>query len=315
MLKYFLHRLLGVIPVLLLVGLIVFTIIRLIPGDPAGVMLGPEATPQKITELRTQMGLNDPIHIQLFNWLKNALRGDFGSSYFYKESVTKMIVDRLEPTLLLMALGLIFSILLGVPMGILAAVHQNTFLDRLFIILAMIGISSPNFWVGLVLIMIFAQGLGLFPALGYVPILEGNFFNTLRYLMLPALTLGLQMAAETARLTRSSMLEVMRSDYIRTAKAKGLSGFTVIMKHALKNAMIPTLTGIGMSVAKLAGGAVVTEAVFNIPGAGRLIVTAISRRDYSIIQGHILFSALLYVLINLTVDLIYKAIDPRVEYR
>jgi peptide/nickel transport system permease protein len=178
----------------------------------------------------------------------------------------------------------------------------------------MLGISTPNFWLGLMLVLLFAQHFSIFPSLGYIPIAEGNIFNSMYYLFLPALTVGMQLASETARLVRSSMLEVLRSDYIRTAKAKGLGHFMVVMKHAFKNAMIPTLTGIGMTFARLAGGAVVSEAVFNIPGAGRLIVTAIARRDYSVIQGHIIYAAVLFVLVNLIVDVIYKFIDPRLDF-
>ncbi|ADK81334.1 ABC transporter permease [Sediminispirochaeta smaragdinae] len=308
------RRILGLLMVLLIVGVLVFTIVRLIPGDPASVMLGPEATPESIEELRTTMGLDKPFLIQMLNWFAKAIHGDFGNSYFYDMSVTKLIISRMEPTLLLMSMGLLVSILLGIPMGILSAINHNTFLDRLFILLAMVGISVPNFWLGLMLILVFAQNLHIFPVLGYKLISESGFWTSIYYLILPAFALGLQLASETARLTRSSMLEVLRSDYIRTAKSKGVSKFLLVMKHAFKNAMIPTVTGIGLNVARLAGGAVVTEAVFNIPGAGNLIVTAISRRDYSLIQGHIMYVALMFVLVNLIIDILYKLLDPRVTY-
>ena len=314
MTKFIFKRMLQLIPVLLLVGIVVFTIVRLIPGDPAVVMLGPEATTVEIAMMRESLGLDKPIIFQMGTWFLNALHGDFGSSYYYKMPVTSLILSRLEPTLLLMLLGLLISIFIGIPIGIISAINHNKFLDRFSIIFSMLGISIPNFWLGLMLILFFSQKLQILPAIGYIPIDEGNLLNTLKYLVLPALTLGLQKASETARLTRSSMLEVLRADYIRTAKAKGLAYRIVVMKHALKNAMVPTLTGIGMNIAHLAGGAVVTEAVFNIPGAGSLIVLAISRRDYSLIQGHIMYVALMFVIVNLIIDILYKIFDPRVEY-
>jgi len=299
----------------LVVGLVVFTIVRLIPGDPAAVILGPEATIQEVEELRTKMGLDEPLPKQLFNWFSQLCRGDLGSSLYYGLPVVTVIVQRLEPTLLLMVLGLFFAILIGIPAGIIAALKRNTFIDRIVMILAMLGVSTPNFWLGLNLIFFFAIKLKLFPATGYAPIAEVGLFGSLFYLILPGISIGLQNAADLGRLMRSSMLDVISSDYVRTARAKGVSEFFVIMKHALRNAMIPTLTAIGLAVARLAGGAVVTETVFNIPGAGRLVISSIMRRDYGVIQGHILLAALLYVVVNLMVDLIYKAIDPRVDHR
>ena len=303
------------IPVLVVVALVVFSIVRFIPGDPAAVILGPEATIQQIEALREKMGLNDPLIMQLGKWFFNLLQGDLGDSLFYRLPVTTLIIQRLEPTLLLMVLGLAISMLLGIPAGIIAALKRNTFLDRAVMILSMLGISIPNFWLGLNLILLFSIRFRILPATGYVPVAEGNLLNSLKFLLLPAISVGLQNAADKARMMRSSMLDVLNSDFVRTARAKGLSEYFVIMKHALRNAMIPTLTTIGLAVARLAGGAVVTETVFNIPGAGRLVMTAISRRDYGVIQGHILFAALLYVVVNLVVDIIYKAIDPRVEYK
>lgn len=261
------------------------------------------------------MGLDDPLGKQLLRWFGNLLRGDLGDSLFYQLSVVTVITQRIEPTLMLMLLGLIFAILIGIPAGIIAALGRNTFIDRIVMIFAMLGVSTPNFWLGLNLILVFSIYWNFFPATGYVPISEAGLLNSIYYLILPGISLGLQNAADLARLMRSSMLDVISSDFVRTARAKGVSEFVVIMKHALRNAMIPTLTTIGLSVARLAGGAVVTETVFNIPGAGRLAISAIMRRDYGVIQGHILFAAMLYVVVNLIVDLIYKGIDPRVEYR
>lgn len=299
----------------MIVGVVVFTIVHLIPGDPASVILGPEASAEQINSLRIKMGLDKPLEIQLFQWFGNLIRGDLGNTLYYNISVVEAITQRLEPTLMLMALGLLFSIMVGIPAGIIAALGRNTLVDRLVMIFALFGVSTPNFWLGLNLIFIFSVTFGIFPATGYVPISEGGFLTAVYYLILPGISIGLQNASDMARLTRSSMLDVINSDYVRTARAKGLNEFTVIVKHALRNAMIPTLTVIGLAVARLAGGAVVTETVFNIPGAGRLVISAIMRRDYGVVQGQILFAALLYIVVNLIVDLVYKVIDPRVEYK
>lgn len=278
-------------------------------------MLGPEATPEQIAALSAQMGLDLPIWEQLFIWFKDILHGDFGDSLFYNKPVVDTIVERLEPTVLLMIMSLIIALLIGVPAGILAALKRNTFIDRIVMALAMLGVSVPSFWLGLNLILLFSLRFSLFPATGYVPVSEGGLVNAMWYLFLPAFSLGFQYSAEIARMMRSSMLDVLNNDYIRTARAKGLTRKKIILVHAFKNAMIPTLTTVGLAVANLAGGAVVTETVFNIPGVGKLAVNSIMRRDYSVIQGHILFVALLYVVVNLVIDILYKKIDPRVELK
>ena len=315
MLNYIIRRLVSLIPVLLIVGLVVFLILRLIPGDPAAVMLGPEATETQIEALRAKMGLDQPLFQQLVNWYANMFRGDLGESLYYKLPALTVIVQRLEPTLLLMIMSLIISLLIGLPAGIIAALKRNTYVDRLLMIFAMLGISTPSFWLGLNLIMVFSLSLGWFPATGYVPIGEGGLLNAVWYLFLPAFSLGFQYAGEQARVIRSSMLDVLGSDYVRTARAKGLTEKVVILSHTLRNALIPTLTTIGLCVARLAGGAVVTETVFNIPGAGKLVISAINRRDYGLVQAHILLVAMVYVVVNLIVDLLYKVVDPRIEYR
>lgn len=315
MLNYIIRRLLSLIPILLIVGLVVFSILRLIPGDPAAVMLGPEATITQIEALRAKMGLDQPIYQQLISWYANIFQGDFGDSLYYRKPALLVIVERLEPTLLLMVMSLIISLLIGLPAGIFAALKRNTFIDRGLMIIAMLGISTPSFWLGLNLIMLFALSLAWFPAIGYVPIEKGGLLNSMWYLFLPAFSLGFQWAGIQARVIRSSMLDVLNSDYVRTARAKGLTEKAVIMVHTLRNALIPTLTQIGLCVAHLAGGAVVTETVFNIPGAGKLVILAIDRRDYGLVQTHILLVAMVYVVVNLIVDVLYKVVDPRIEYR
>jgi peptide/nickel transport system permease protein len=301
--------------VLLIVGFVVFIILRLIPGDPAAVMLGPEATETQIAALREKLGLDRPIFQQLVNWYSNMFRGDLGDSLYYRQPALAVIAQRLEPTLLLMVMSLVISLAIGLPAGIIAALKRNTFIDRGLMIFAMLGISTPSFWLGLNLIILFSLSLGWFPATGYVPIADGGLFNAMWYLFLPAFSLGFQYAGEQARVIRSSMLDVLSSDYIRTARAKGLTEKSVILIHTLKNALIPTLTQIGMCIARLAGGAVVTETVFNVPGAGKLVISAINKRDYGLVQAHILLVAMVYVVVNLFVDLLYKVVDPRIEYK
>lgn len=242
MVGYIIRRLMSLIPVLFVVGLVVFLVLRMIPGDPAIVMLGPEATIEQIEALRANMGLDLPIYQQLINWFINLMHGDLGESLFYKLPVVTAIVQRLEPTLLLMVMSLIISLLIAMPAGIISAIKRNTYVDRILMTLAVLGVSTPSFWLALNLIMLFSLSLNWFPATGYVPIAEGGLLNSMYYLFLPAFTLGFQYAGEQARIIRSSMLDVLGSDYIRTARAKGLSETATILVHALKNAMIPTLT-------------------------------------------------------------------------
>ena len=313
MLGYLIRRIVALIPVMFIVATVVFFLIHLIPGDPASVLLGPNATAADVMKLRAQMGLDKPVYSQFLIWLSRILQGNLGDSIFLDRSVTRAILERAEPTLVLIGLSMVVAILIGIPAGILAAVKPNSWLDRTLMIFAILGVSIPTFWLGLNFIEVFSVLLNWLPAAGYAPLSSGIWKN-LRYMILPALSLGFNQSALIARICRSSMLEVMDQDYVRTARSKGLAERLVILKHALRNVMIPTVTVIGTSFAVLIGGAVVTEIVFNIPGIGLLIISSVLRRDYPVIQGCILFIAAAYVLINLMVDIIYVYIDPRVRY-
>jgi len=311
---YILRRLVLLLPVVLIVGIVVFALVHLTPGDPAAVILGDRATAEDIERLRDQLGLNDPLPIQFVRWIGGAVRLDFGDSIFLGESVTSALAGRLQPTLLLTLYALLIQLGIGIPAGVLAAVRHNSPIDRLLTIMSISGAAIPTFFLGILLILFFGVQLQLLPSGGYVPITEDPIAH-FRLMLLPAFALGFSSAGLLARLVRSSMLDVMREDYVRTAFAKGLPGRAVVMRHALRNAMIPALTVIGTSVGALLGGAVVTETVFTIPGMGRLVVQSIARRDYPIIQGAIMLIAVTYVLVNLLVDLLYIYIDPRVQLR
>ena len=314
MLQYIVKRFFYFIPTLFLVAVMVFSLIHLIPGDPVQVMLGDEAEPEDIANLRRQLGLDRPLPVQFGLWLSNVLRGNFGASIQTERPVLQSIRERFPVTLSLTTLAMIFSIIFALPSGILAAVHQNSKKDYLFMMGTILGVSIPGFWLGLMALLIFSVQLGWFPTIGFVPIWE-SFWEGIRYLLLPSTTLGLYMAAVVARMTRSSMLEVLRLEYITHARAKGLSNWKVTTKHALKNAFGPTLTTIGIQYGRLLGGAVVTETVFSLPGLGKYVVVSIAARDYPAVQGCILFMALVYVGINLVVDLLYCYFDPRIEYQ
>ncbi len=314
MTTYILRRLVLLLPVVLIVGIVVFALVHLTPGDPAAVILGDRATAEDIERLRDQLGLNDPLPIQFVRWIGGAVRLDFGDSIFLGESVTSALAGRLQPTLLLTLYALLIQLGIGIPAGVLAAVRHNSPIDRLLTIMSISGAAIPTFFLGILLILFFGVQLQLLPSGGYVPITEDPIAH-FRLMLLPAFALGFSSAGLLARLVRSSMLDVMREDYVRTAFAKGLPGRAVVMRHALRNAMIPALTVIGTSVGALLGGAVVTETVFTIPGMGRLVVQSIARRDYPIIQGAIMLIAVTYVLVNLLVDLLYIYIDPRVQLR
>src|SRR5918911_177325 len=300
MTQYVVRRVLAAIPVMLIVSATVFTLLYLTPGDPASVILGPDATPQRIAELRDRLGLNDPWHVQLIRWYGRLVQGDLGQSLFLNQPVAQAISERAEPTVLLTLLALAVSILIGLPTGIASALARGRWVDTLVMIVAIVGVSMPTFWLG----------LNLMPLAGYQPLSAGPG-ETLRYLIMPAITLGLAQGALLARMTRSMMLETLGEDYVRTARAKGLASPAVVIRHALRNALIPLVTVIGLSFAVLLGGAVITEQVFNIPGVGRLLIQAIGRRDYPLVQGIVLVIALMYVLINLVVDIVYGVLDPR----
>ncbi len=310
---YIIRRLILMIPVMLIVGVVVFMLVHITPGDPAAVILGDRATVDQLDQLREQMGLNDPLILQFTHWFGNALRLDFGKSLFLDMPVTEALAQRAQPTILLTTYALLIEIVIGIPCGVIAAVRRNSFIDRFLMVFSIAGAAIPTFFLGIVLILIFAVQLHWLPAGGYVPIQEDPTAH-FKAMILPALTLGFSAAGLLARLTRSSMLDVLRDDYIRTAMAKGLKFRDVVSHHALRNALIPAITVIGYSLGALLGGAVVTETVFTIPGMGRLVVQSIARRDYPLIQGAIMLTAAIYVLVNLLVDVLYVYIDPRIRY-
>ncbi len=306
------RRLLTLVPVLAVVAVTVFFLIHMAPGDPAAVMAGNEATVERVEQLRHDMGLDRPLMEQFWVWASKVVRGDLGDSFFLNQPVSTSLMDRLEPTGLLTLYALIMSIVIGLPMGMIAAVRRNTIVDRLLMVTALGGVAIPSFWFGILLILLFAVIMRVLPAAGYVSFAE-NPWENFRYLLMPAFSLGLQQAALLARVVRSSMLEVLREDYVRTARAKGLRESLVVFRHAFPNVLIPALTIIGNSMGALLGGAIVTEAVFNIPGIGRLVVQSVLRRDFPVIQGAVLAIAAVYVLVNLLVDIAYVIADPRLR--
>lgn len=311
--RYLAQRLLAAIPVLLIVAVVTFSLVHLTPGDPASLMAGDQALPEDIERIKDKLGLNRPLYEQMGIYFWDILRGDFGESVFTKFPVTTLIGQRLEPTISIAIFSQLVAIIIAVPAGILAAWKANTWVDRALMVFAVAGLAIPSFWLGANLIWVFAVNLGWFPALGYVPISEG-VLPWLRSITLPSIAIGFISAALIARMTRASMLEVLREDYIRTARAKGLGDYKVLIAHAFKNASIPVVTIIGIGLAGLVSGLVVTEAVFAIPGVGRLIVDAVLRRDYPVIQGVVLMVTFVYVLINLAVDIVYGYLDPRIRY-
>jgi peptide/nickel transport system permease protein len=311
MLAYVIRRVLLAIPVMFVVAAGVFLLLYLTPGDPVSVILGPDASPQRISELRQQLGLDQPVPIQVAHWFGRLLHGDLGQSIYLNRPVTQTILERAEPTLMLTMLATLFAILVGLPIGIVSATRAGSWADLGAMLVALGGISMPSFWVGLNLIFVFAVVMGVLPVAGYQPLSTGLWEN-LRYLMLPAVTLGFAQAALLARMSRSLMLDVLREDYVRTARSKGVVERKVVLYHALRNAMVPLVTVMGLTFAILMGGAVITEQVFNIPGVGRLLVQSVLRRDYPVVQGIVLVIAFNYVAINLCVDILYGLFDPRV---
>lgn len=333
MINYIIKRLLALIPILIGVAVIVFLIVHLIPGDPAQTMLGERATDQALERLREQMGLNDPLPIQFGRYVKDLLRGDLGRSIMSNNPVSHELSQRFPATLELSFFAILFAVFVGVPAGIFAAINQNSWFDNFSMLIALMGVSMPIFWLGLMFIWLFAVELGWFPpssrigvGLDFTPItnlyvidsiLQFNFSafkDVLHHLVLPAIALGTIPMAIIARMTRSSMLEVLRRDFIRTAYAKGLKRKVVIFKHTLKNAMVPIITVVGLQFGVLLGGAVMTETIFSWPGLGKYLVDAIYARDFPIVQGGILFFAGVFVIVNLLVDLSYALFDPRIKY-
>ena len=312
MLNYLLRRTAASIPVLVLVSLMSFAVIWLVPGDPAAAFLDSSASPEQVARLRHELGLDQPLPIQMAEWYGRVLTGDLGQSILLRRSVGAALVERLPVTLSLAGLALVLAVTLGILAGVLAAIRRGTLADQSIMTLALLGLSVPDFWLGLVLIVVFAVGLGWLPSGGFVPITQ-SISGWLATMALPALTLALVQMGFIARMTRSAMLDVLHQDFMRTAHAKGLSHGYVIMRHGLPNAMMPILTVIGIIAGSLLGGAVVVEQVFSLPGVGRLIIGAIMSRDFPVIQGGLLFLALIYLVINLLVDLLYAVVDPRVR--
>lgn len=313
MAAYVVRRLLAFIPTLLAVAVIVFFMIYLVPGDPVIMMLGVDAPADAIEAAREQLGLNDPLLSRLAKWFAAALKGDLGTSYFLAQPVTRALAERIPITFALSFFALVVAVLVGVLVGVLAGVKHGTLADWGVMLAALFGLSVPSFWLALNLILLFSVKLRLLPTGGYVPFVKDPvlFF---KHLLMPGLALGLTHAAVIARMTRSSVLEVLQFDYIRTARAKGLPERRVVFKHTLKNALIPVITVIGLSMSALLGGSVITETVFNLPGVGRLVVEGVKRRDYPVVQGGILLVTCVYLITNLLVDLAYARANPRIRY-
>ena len=313
MYRYIIRRLLASIPVILMVGIITFSILHIAPGDPAVLMAGEEATPEDVEKMRVALGFDKPFYVQFTVWVGNLLQGDLGTSIFSKHTITSLMAPRLQPTLSLGLIAIVLSILLGVPMGVMAAWYAGSLADRGVMIFAVLGFSVPVFWLGFIFIWLFAVEIRIFPAVGFVPISDG-LLPYLRSLTLPALANAIPFSALVARMTRSTMVEVLQEDYIRTARAKGLAELMVIGRHGLRNASIPIVTVIGLVFAALVSGAVVTETVFAIPGLGRLLVDGVVRRDYPIVQAMLMVTAVAYVFVNLVIDILYAYLDPRIRY-
>jgi len=299
--------------VLLIVGVLVFSLIHLTPGDPAAIIAGEDATTEQIADMRERLGLNDPIHIQFFRWFGGVVRLDLGDSIFLRQPVTEALLDRVQPTGLLTLYSLTLAILIAVPAGVIAAVRRNSWVDRALMVVSISGAAIPTFFFGILLILLFAVILRWLPSGGYVDIGEDPIRHV-KSMILPALALGFSTAGLLARMVRSTMLDVLREDYIRTAFAKGLSQKTVVLLHALRNAAIPAMTVLGVSLANLLGGSVVVETVFNLPGMGRLVVESVARRDFPVIQGTVMVIAMIQVIVMLLVDVLYVYVDPRVRY-
>jgi peptide/nickel transport system permease protein len=310
---YIIRRLLLLIPVLLIVGIMVFMLIHLIPGDPTTALLGPDATSEQQDALREQLGLNEPLPVQFVDWITDAVRLDFGDSLFLGMPVTEALLDRVQPTGLLTLYSLALAILIAIPSGVLAALRPNSVLDRLMMILSISGAAIPGFFFGILLILLFAVVLGWLPSGGYVDFGEDPIEH-FRYMILPTVALGFSAAGLLARMVRSTMLDVLNQDYVRTAYSKGLRERHVVLRHALRNATIPAMTVIGILLATMLGGTVVIETVFNIPGMGRLVVQSVTRRDFPIVQGAVLVVATIEVLVMLLLDVLYVYIDPRIRY-
>lgn len=313
MIKIIVKRVLQLIPVLLITMSITFVITRVIPGNPAVSILGPQATAEDIAKMEERMGLNDPLPVQYINYIAGVFTGDLGTSYRYNQPVAGLILEKLPNTLVLALSSLVIALIIGVPVGILSAVKQYSIFDYTAMITALIGVSMPNFWPGLMLVLAFSVNLGWFPVLGMGSLANG-LGDVISHIFLPAVCLSFGSMANFARISRSSMLEVIDQDYMKAVRAKGIREWIVIIKHGFKNAMPPIVTVLGMRISSLMTGAIMVETIFSWPGIGRLIVEAINNNDYEMIQGSVLFMAVLYVLVNLAVDIVYLYINPKVSY-
>ena len=313
MLGYVAKRMLAAIPVMLIVAVLVFSMLRLTAGDPAAIIAGDSANAQQIGEIRARLGLDQRIVTQFGIWVSRMATGDLGESFYFKKKVADLVLGRIGPTLSLASCTLLLSVLVALPLGVVAAWRSGTWVDRVVMNFSVLGFSVPVFVVGYILILVFSIRLDWLPVQGYKPLAQG-FWDWLGHLILPSVTLSVIFIALTARIARTSVLEVLDEDYIRTARAKGLADHVVLMRHALRNAAVPIVTVIGIGIAVLIGGVVVTESVFSIPGLGRLTVDAVLARDYPTVQAIILLFSLVYVLINLLIDISYTVLDPRIRY-
>ena len=312
MARVLIRRLALSVPILLGMSVLVFLIIRLVPGDPVLAVLGLNATPELIASLREELGLNDPIYVQYVNWLTDLLRGDFGLDYRSNEAIGQLLLDRLPVTIELTAMSMVLAILFAIPLGVLAAVRRGRGADKASQGISLVGISVPDFWLGIMLILVFALGLGVLPSSGFVPLTEDPVEN-LRHMLLPALSLAAGLAAVLIRITRAAMLDVLHEDYIRFTRAKGVSEGAVIFKHALRNAAIPIVTVVGLQAGYLLGGAIVIEQVFALPGVGRLVLDSVLQRNYPVVQASVLMVGLMFVLTNVAADLLYSVLNPKLR--
>jgi len=314
--RFLLTRLLHTIPVLLGVSVVAFFVLRLAPGDPVLLMTGGDASPEEMERLRHQLGLDQPLFIQYLAWMREVLGGNLGTSLYTSQPVLDEILKRFPNTLILTVAAIVMAIIFGMPLGILAATRRGTSFDSSSMVVSVMGWSMPNFWLGLMLIVVFGVWLRWLPTGGMYDIMamERSFWDLLSHLILPTLTLATAHMAYVARFTRSSLLEVLSQDYIRTARAKGLSEWLVILRHALRNSLIPIISVLGVTVGNLLGGAVIVEAVFSWPGLGSLMVQSILNRDFPVVQGAMLFAAVVFIFVNLVADLLYAVVDPRIRY-
>ncbi len=313
MTTYVIRRLIQMIPVVFLAAALVFVIFRLVPGDPVQFLLGANPNPEAVVALRRQFGLDQPVVVQFVRWLGQAIQGNLGVSYINGQSVVSLTLEKLPATLELAILGMFFGSLIGIPAGLITALKQDTWIDMIARVFSLLGFCTPRYWLGILLVILFTLTFNWLPPGGYVP-LSKSVSGNLRYVALPALTMALPIAAEQMRFLRSSMLEVVRQDYVRTARAKGLRGRTVVIRHALKNALIPFLTIFGLQLGFSLGGSVIVEQIFAWPGIGWLTIQSITVRDYAVVQGVVMFSAVAFLGVNLLVDVGYAFLDPRIRY-